>query len=164
MQIHTWMCAHIYTYVIPIFFLISEISADEVEATWCRGRHFSQQDPECLSRTMSSKAEHSALRGWASSQNISEETKFGSTSSSVLMLNGSSELILLKIRSSVCPSSLHPTSPVCRESSCTSSQSSQSPPVSSSHFLGKSEPLPAIQQRTEHFKDGWTLTQTQTHL
>lgn len=43
-------------------------------------------------------------------------------------------------------------------------QGSQSPRVSLSHFLGKSEQLPAIQRRTEHFKDGWTLTQnTQTH-
>lgn len=39
-----------------------------------------------------------------------------------------------------------------------SSQRGQSSQVSSSHFLGKSEPLPSIQPDTESFKDGRTLT------
>lgn len=38
------------------------------------------------------------------------------------------------------------------------SQRGRSPWVSSSHFLGKSEPLPSIQPDTELFKDGRTLT------
>lgn len=60
-------------------------------------------------------------------------------------------------RGSVRASSIVPRpSVLCPESSC------QSHPVSPSHFLGKPEQLPAIQRRTEHFKDGWTLTQN-TH-
>lgn len=38
------------------------------------------------------------------------------------------------------------------------SQRGRNPRVSSSHFLGKSEPLPSIQPDTELFKDGRTLT------
>lgn len=93
-----------------------------VNRTWCRGRRFSQQDPECLRRPVSSRAEQPEQRGWASSQQRSRGRTLGisflPSSNAKPLIWTSSPSNQMSIEGQR-PSILLP-SPICPESSCLS--------------------------------------------
>lgn len=142
----------------------------KLKCTWHCGRRSSQQDPVCVRRTTSSKAEHSELRGDDSSPQTPKTKTWDRISVSRLYVQSflSSQLVLLQVKGwtmrgsislSVYPPPFPPSPSLPRVAlwlQC--SQRGRNPRVSSFHFLGKSEPLPSIQPDTELFKDGWTLT------
>lgn len=140
----------------------------KLKRTWHCCRRSSQQDPAWVRRTTSSRAEHSQLRGEDSSPHNLRKPKPGTKYLSVSRLHfqplPSSASSPRQYLSLCLPSTLPSISLSASRSlprvvlwlQCI--QRGQNPPVSSSHFLGKSELLPSIHPDTELFKDGWTLT------
>lgn len=126
-----------------------------LKCTWCRGRRSCQQDPECLRRPASSRAEQPEHRGWATCQLRSRgqtarinSVPSCSTKRSLSTYSPSNQSYIERHRLSISPPSpfSHLSWVVLRL------QGSRRPRVSPSHFLGKPEQLPAIQRRTEHLK------------
>lgn len=90
----------------------------KLKCTWHCGRRSSQQDPVCVRRTRSSKAEHSELRGDDSSPQTPKTKTWDRISVSLLYVQSflSSQLVLLQVKSSFCLPSTLPSIPLFTES------------------------------------------------
>lgn len=129
-----------------------------MKCTLCSCRRSSHQDPVCVQRTESNRAEHSEL--WEASS----PSKARIQKSFCLVLTYSPPFSTCSTfrgehNQRQYPSFLStlPSLFLSSESSCGSDVAKKlKPQVSSPHFLGKSEPLPSIQPDTELFKDGHT--------
>lgn len=141
------------------------VNEGQFECTWGPGRRSSQQDPVWVKMTTNSRAKHSVPRGEASSSPNNVQVK-----SAPLVLYFLSTFLsqwepvsLVLSTLSSFPFFLLPSyAPVSRLVAPVQSERSK-PLVSSSHFLGKSEPLPSIQPDTRAFKAVITNAQNSPH-